>query len=53
VAQSAENKSYKSEAMMEDVPRNRNEIRRIHEILFSPNIAFAIALASEFSMQPY
>jgi hypothetical protein len=53
VAQSAENKSYKSEAMMEDVPRNRNEIRRIHEILFSLNIAFAIALASEFSMQPY
>jgi hypothetical protein len=39
--------------MIEDVPRNRNQVRRIHEVLFSPNIAFAIALASEFSMQPY
>jgi hypothetical protein len=53
VAQSAENESHKSEAMMEHMPRNRNEVRRIHEILFSLNIAFALALASEFSMQPY
>jgi hypothetical protein len=39
--------------MIADVPRNRNDVRRIHEILFSLNIALAIALASEFSMQSY
>jgi hypothetical protein len=31
--------------MIGDVPCHRNEVRRIHEILFSLNIAFAITLA--------